>query len=129
MISLSDGATTLTLPDGLLWADEWTWRAVEQSVTTTLTGALVVEVATRQAGRPITLKSGTDYAWIIRADLDQLNAWADMPGKELALSIRGVSRPVIFRHQDTAIEAEMILHKSAPAQTDYYQATIRLMEI
>lgn len=129
MITLDDGTTRLVLPAGLLWPDEFTWRAVEQNVTPTLTGALVVEVSTRQAGRPITLKSGADFAWIIRADLDRLNLWADVPGQILTLTLRDSARAVIFRHQDGAIEAEALLHKDQPALTDYYQATLRLMEI
>lgn len=129
MITLDDETTRLVLPAGLLWPDEFTWRAVEQSVTPTLTGALVVEVATRQAGRPITLKSGADFAWITRADLDRLNLWADVPGQILTLTLRDRARAVIFRHQDGAIEAEALLHKDQPALTDYYQVTLRLMEI
>jgi hypothetical protein len=39
-ITLSDGTTTLTLNPDLYWADENDWSPVQQSVETTITGAL-----------------------------------------------------------------------------------------
>lgn len=128
-ITLSAGALVLDLPPGLLWPDEFAWRATMQAVTPTLTGALVVETATLQAGRPVTLQSGEDFAWITRADLDQLDAWADTPGQVLSLTLRGAARDVIFRHQDGALDAEAVLHKDDPAAADFYRLTLRLMEI
>lgn len=63
----------ITLPAGLAWSDEFGWAARTQSTEYSLTGALIVEQAVRQAGRPITLigqSSGNDHtAWITRANL------------------------------------------------------------
>ncbi|WP_275100151.1 hypothetical protein [Sedimenticola hydrogenitrophicus] len=130
MITLSDGTTTLELPGDFDWPDEYTWQSVVQDAGYTLTGALVVETATKQAGRPITLVGADDRAWVTRADLEQLRTWADIPGQELTLTLRGTSYTVLFRHQDTAIDAvEQILFVEDPAAGTYYSLTLRFMEI
>ena len=54
------------LPEDLEWADEYTAWKVGQVVRYSLTGALIVQEAALQAGRPVTLQSlelgGGDYA-------------------------------------------------------------------
>lgn len=55
--NLNDGAV-IRLPDDLLWVDEHAWTPGVASVSYLLTGALLVESAIRQAGRPITLVGG-----------------------------------------------------------------------
>jgi hypothetical protein len=129
MITLANGATTLTLPADLLWSDEFEWRPVAQATDYTLTGALIVQAAARTAGRPITLRSGENYAVLTRQQLDTLSAWADVPGQQMTLSIRGTSRTVMFAHQDApVITAEMLLYHAAPQAGDLYRCTIKLIE-
>lgn len=65
---------TVTLPQGLIWEDEFAWSSLAQSAEYSLTGALIVERATRQAGRPITLVGGQNFTWITRVDLLALQA-------------------------------------------------------
>lgn len=60
------------LPDGLRWSDEFAWTPVAQATEYSLTGALIVEQATKQAGRPITLVGGKDFAWLTRSALTSL---------------------------------------------------------
>lgn len=130
MTTLTVGGTTVNLPDDMLWQDEFSWHPVEQRVDPTITGALIVQTATRQAGRPITLSSGDDYAWLTKQQLDQIQTWANAPGQQLTLTIRSVQRAVIFAHDaGPAVEAAMVLYHSAPASTDFYRCTIRLREI
>lgn len=65
----------MTLPAGLRWDDEYaSWSPVAQSTSYGLTGALLVQEAAKQAGRPLTLTGGRQYCWIARADLDTLVA-------------------------------------------------------
>lgn len=129
MNTLTSSGVTLELPADLDWPDEYSWQPVEQSADYSLTGALVVESASRQAGRPITLQGGDDRAWIGRALLDQLRAWAVIPGQPMTLALRGASYNVIFRHQDQGLEAEMIVSFSDPDAATWYRVTLRLMEI
>ena len=67
----------LTLPQGLRWADEFDWSPLAQTTDYSLTGALLVEQATKQAGRPITLIGGQDFAWLTRAQAATLKALLD----------------------------------------------------
>lgn len=68
-ITLDATIAGVTLPDGLRWSDEFDWTPLAQSTEYSLTGALIVQRAMRQAGRPITLIGGKDFAWITRAAL------------------------------------------------------------
>ncbi len=128
-IILTDGTLTLTLPGDLAWTDEYAWTPVVQEAGYSLTGALVVETASKQAGRPITLQSGDDRAWVSRADVDQLHAWASMAGKALTLTLRGVARQVIFDHADTPVEAQMVMFYGDPVPVDRYTVTLKFLEL
>ncbi|MBB5204400.1 hypothetical protein HNQ51_001714 [Inhella inkyongensis] len=130
-ITLSDGITLVDLPADLYWADELSWSAVTQTVEHSLTGALIVQFGTRQAGRPITLQPPEEgkSSWISRAALQQLQVWAQLPGQALTLTLRGLARQVIWRHQDGALEPRPVQHFADVAPDDAYTATLRFMEI
>ena len=69
----------LLLPDDLLWSDEHAWSPAVASTSYLITGALLIQSATRQAGRPITLVGAPDMAWVTRATVEQLRAWSAIP--------------------------------------------------
>ena len=87
-MTLSDGTTTITLPDNLLWEDELAWDARIQSTSQTLTGALVVQESTRLGGRPITYRGGLPWVQITRTDLLAL------------LSLGASGLPLTLKHHD-----------------------------
>lgn len=130
-ILISDGTATLTLPGDLLWTDENSWHPVEQATERTITGALIVSVAARAKGRPITLAPEDDgSAWMTRSTLEALRNLAAAPGKVMTLTLRGVSYSVMFRHHDgAAVDASPVVHFSDVEPGDYYRATLRLMEV
>lgn len=130
-ISLTVGATTLDLHPDLYWEDEYSWQAVEQSAQRTLTGALIVSVATRVAGRSITLR-GEDLnsAWMSFATVSQLRNWAVVPGQQLQITLKGTTRTVIFRHHEgPALEAVPVTHFADMDSADFYRVVLRLTEI
>ena len=130
MTTLSDGTTTVALPDALAWTDEYTWAPVEQNVQRTLTGALIVTTTARTVGRPITLAQQADGGpWVLRPALQQLQAWAAVPGQALTLTLRGVALAVMLRHQDVALEATSVMPFADVAASDAYRLTLRLMTI
>jgi len=133
MITLThtESATSITLPDALNWVDEYTWSPVQQSQTYTTTGALLIEEAVKQAGRPITLEGAADTTWQTRADLDLLHTWAQTPAIVLLLTLRGVQHSVTFDHSKEALQGIPILFyaDSAIASTDNYAPTIRFLEL
>lgn len=131
--NLADG-TVLVLSDDLLWSDEHAWTPAVAAVSYLITGALLVQSATRQAGRSITLVGAPDMAWVTRGELATLYDWAAMPlsdnsGRfELTLT-DSRALTVAFRHADTALEAEPVMGFPARHATDFYRLTLRLMAL
>ena len=107
-ITLTYNGTTAHLSDRLHWADEFDWSPVEQATAYSTTGALLVDVAVKQAGQPITLEGTDTNAWISRALCDTLKAWAALPGIQLDLVLRGATHRVIFDHAKGGFTAQPI---------------------
>lgn len=129
-ITLTVGATVLTLDPDLAWSDEYQWAATEQAVTRGLTGKLIIQLGLRQAGRPITLVADEGAGWMRRAAMAQLRAWADIPGLVMTLSLRGVAYPVMFRHHDGGpFDARPLVDYSDPDEADWVVATLRFMTV
>lgn len=133
MITLANGPTVLELHEDMRWVDEAEWAPVEQSVDRTITGALIVQTAerTNSTGRPITLAPPDNEAgWNPRSTVDVLMGWAAVPGLQLALTLRGTTHNVIFRHHEPpAIQAEPVTYYADEEPTDPYLVTIRLMKV
>lgn len=129
--TLSDGITTVTLPDDLDWTDEFAWTPVQQTVEQSVTGALLVQTGTAQAGRPITLQGADDRAWLRGyAAAAQIDTWSHVAGKQLTLVLRGAARTVIFRHHEApAFEAREIFGEVPGSETQQFNITLKLMEI
>lgn len=127
---LTDGSLSVTLPDDMEWTDEYSWAAVEQSAEYSVTGSLVVDVAVRNAGRPITLESGP-AVWISRGTLEQLRSLANVPGKVMTLTLADARViQVMFRlHDGPGIEARPVLFAAPMASGDWYTLTLNLMEV
>lgn len=128
-----DGVS-LFLPNDLLWSDEHSWSPVVSSVSYLLNGALLVQSALRQAGRPITLVGAMDMAWVTRAVVGQLHDWAGAPlsanaGRFTLTLADGRALTVAFRHGETAIESEPVAGFPARMDSDFYRITVRLMQL
>lgn len=124
----------LLLPDDLLWTDEHAWSPAVASTSYLITGALLIQSALRQAGRPITLVGAPDMAWVTRATVEQLRAWAAIPvsaasGRFALTFADGRAFTVAFRHGDTPIESEPVLGIPARSGGDFYRLTLRFLEI
>lgn len=130
-LTLTCNGNTLALPADLLWADEYDWHPVQQQKTYTTTGALVLEVGTRQAGRPVTLQGSDTSAWLSRAACDTLRAWAALAAPAMTLALRGTVLDVAFDHEKTAFEARPVLQfaNGDEAGDDWYVPTLRLIEL
>lgn len=131
MISLSNGAVTLTLNPDLFWSDEFSWNPVEQTSERSITGALIVQSGLLVSGRPITLQPFDDEsAWTTLSDVTTLKAWAATPGLQMVLNIRGANKNVIFRHEERdALIAKPVVYYSNADTTDYYLVTLKLIEV
>ena len=106
----------------LEWADEFNWSPRDEGVDYSITGTLVLEPsALRLAGRPITLQSANDRAWITRATLEALQATlAGTSAMTLTLwDAREFS--VGWRYGETPIEATELWPGAG-----YFVVTLRL---
>lgn len=130
MITLTYNGTTANLSDRLQWTDEYDWSPVEQSTEYSTEGALLVDVALKQAGRPITLEGVDTAAWITRALCDTLQAWAALPGIEFTLTLRGTARTVLFDHAKKGFVATPIWRLADGEVTPelLYLPTFRFLE-
>lgn len=132
-ITLSGVVTGITLPQGLVWSDELTWSPVAMETTYSLTGALIFERAEKQAGRPITLTGGRNFAWISRADLLSLRELLQQD-EDLVLVLHDarmfIVRPVA---EPLDVSALPIVMDSGPANpsadTWYVLESLKLIEV
>lgn len=132
-ITLKYGDETLPLDPDLYWSDEFQHSGVQQAVDRGLTGALIIQVDgdAEKPGRPITLQPEDDLsAWMIREDLETLQAWSEVAGAEFELTLRGVTRNVIFRnHEKPAVDAKPVTHFSDALPTDFYLVTLKFLTV
>lgn len=121
----------ITLPDDLWWDDETDWTPVAQDQGWSVSGALLLDISTKQAGRPITLVGDETTAWATRETVLALQTQAAIPNQTMTLTIDAVTYDVMFRHSDgQPIEAEPVVRMRPPAATDYYIIrAIRLLAV
>lgn len=137
-LTLSDGTTTLALPD-LIWEDEDQWDALVQSAEHTLSGALVIEEATRLSGRPVTLAGGEPFAWLTRAQVAALRSLGAAAGAVLTLTLLDASTRRVTPRRDgpggawLEVRPLPVVGDSGPADptttTRYVVERLRLTEI
>lgn len=117
---INDAGLNLRLPDGLVWEDESAWSPVAQATEYTLTGALILEEATKAAGRPITLVGGrsglTSWAWLTRTEALALKAALDAPGLIATLTLHDARTFRVTPRRDA--DAPPVEVRPLPAQGD-----------
>lgn len=118
----------LTLPDDCVWTNEFGPLPVAVSQARTLTGRLVVTETGLVAGRPIDL--GSESAWLTRAELLTLQAWASSPGWSGQLTLHdGRAFEVRFRTQEeNVLEVVPLRDLADPGDNDRYQLTALRLE-
>ena len=123
---------TVTLPDDLVWRNEFEWNQAVQSQDRTLNGALVVQTAANLYGRPIRLEGGQDGGWITRATAKALYALEANPTLVMTLTGLNDEAPlsVMFdRSNGPAVESQMIMRWANPDDTTWYSCALRLITV
>ena len=130
-ITLTYDATTVDISDRLQWTDEFTWSPVEQATSYSTRGALLVDVAEKLSGQPITLEGVESEAWITRATCNTLKAWAAIKGAQFELVLRGETHQVIFDHEKTGFSAQPIwkLLDGEISPELFYRPTFRFLKV
>jgi hypothetical protein len=120
----------ISLDPSMAWIDRDASQGVAQSVTRTLGGGIIVQSVGLQAGREITLASGSDFGMLRWPAVQALHALADQAGAVHTLDVDGTEYSVMFRHSDPpAFSAEPLIARIAPFDLDYYRCTIKLITV
>jgi len=119
---------SLTLPDELVWIDEFSWNKIRSNEKLSLSGVrnIFESKLPSFSGRPISLYG--EYAWMSRDNLITLHSWADELDKNMILTMHD-SRTynVKFRHVDLpVIEYEPVINTSYPDNDTLYNISIKL---
>ncbi len=134
-MKLTDQTTlqVLQLPNDLLWTDELSWSPVVAANSNTLTGALVIEYGTRQAGRPITLQAPDDMAWTQRSTVQTLQNWAALAGRVFTLALEYPtdtrSFSVVFRHDGAPVTAKPVLGVPTHSAGDWFNVALQFTQV
>ena len=122
----------ITLPEDLVWSNEYNWSPVVQDARKSITGALIVQEAIQQKGRSIILRGGDNSAWIDRTTLDALQVKSNTVNLEMVLTHNGATYNVMFdrsSNSDTGIEVKEIYPVANPTSDHVYQITLKFIEI
>ena len=124
----------INLPNDLLWEDEMKWTPSVGKVDYTLTGALIIQTAAKQAGRPITLRAPDEnMAWVFRTAVEELRAWTSPADRKMKLMLEYENDTrqfnVVFRHHEGAIEADPVKGFPDVANNEWFRVKIKLMEV
>jgi hypothetical protein len=118
----------ITIPADLIWIDEYAHTPVKQSLSTAVDGSLIVEAAAQIKGRPITLQGEDNAGWIDRATLEALRAKQYQAALVMTLILNSATYSVLFM-QPGGISARPIIDYNNPDVSDWYQITIKLIEV
>ena len=119
----------LTLPEDLIWVDEFDWSPVEQSQSYSVTGALIIQSGTKQAGRLITL-SGDNSSGLISRHVLKLLQIKSNTNPTMVLTLNDARTfNVIFNHTKNPIEAKAWIDYSTPDDADFYTLKINLLAV
>jgi len=76
----------VSLEDGFLWSDEFSWKAIEQNQAYAIDGALIIQEGKKKSGRPITLQpADQEMGWIKLHELRTLRDWSVLQGENFRL--------------------------------------------
>lgn len=130
MITLTDLTTSqvAVLPAGLIWRDEFDWSPVESTQTYTLAGALIIEQASKQAGRPVSLAADDKMNWLKRQTVETLRQWQSIVKRTFRLSIGGQAIDVIF-DQNQPMTARPVKEIPQYGENDWFHVTLNFIEV
>ncbi len=121
---------TITLPDDLIWQDEFQWAAPIHTLSYTITGAMRLDAGVRQAGRPVTLTGSETAGWVSKTTLDSLYTLVNAVPAAMTLILPDARQfQVMFRHHETALEAHPVIDYNTAGATDWYWLILRLMTV
>lgn len=125
----------VALPNGLVWSDEFDWTKPQVSTDYTLTGAMIVQLGSKLAGRTITLTGGVNFSWVTRTQLLAIKEVIDgCPSTGMTLLLHDNRTFQVIPANDCLIAQQVpLVQDSGVADpittTNYYIASIKLIEV
>lgn len=121
------------LSDSLYPEGEHDWSAIVSNTKYALDGIMIVEQSERKAGRPYVMQAPDGHGVLSRATVNALKSERDKLGATFWLDYLAdgaVKRvKVMFDTTSEAIEAKPVKNTTSPELTDYYNVTLRFLEI
>ncbi|MDH5637427.1 MAG: hypothetical protein OEZ04_02940 [Nitrospinota bacterium] len=115
----------LTLPDQMLWTDQYSWSPAAGQAQRTIAGGLALFTQSMIKGRPVTLEAADGVAWLTQQQVDDIMAMAAQPGAAFTLSWEGEMSTVRFAHHaPPVVEFSPIMPLA-----DQYTGTIKLITV
>lgn len=129
--TLASATQTVQLPRGMIWIDEFDWSALESASEYGIGGSLVIDVAEKLEGRPITLEAADDAGHIARSVLLTVQAMAAVPLAKYTLTLAdGRVFTVMFSPNEQPVTASLAVGRpEVPISSTRYVATVRLVTV
>lgn len=128
-----DTGESIEFTESLFYSDEFNWAKVTHNQKYTLDGTLIVQTATRKAGRPVTLTAPDDMAWLTREQVERLQIWCEVEGLKLWYErlVKGVNTQTLvsFNNANSPIDAKPVKGFNSPESDDEFTAKISLIEM
>ncbi len=124
----------VSLEDGFLWSDEFTWKPIEQNQDFAINGALIVQEGFKLSGRSIILEpANRSKGWIKLSKLRTLREWSALQEEQFTLKFEWPHDTrqftVIFNHAAGALEAKPIKDSPAVSLNTFYNVTMKFTEV
>lgn len=124
----------VSLEDGFLWSDEFTWKPIEQNQDIAINGALIVQEGFKLSGRSIILEpANRTKGWIKLSELRTLREWSALQEEQFTLKFEWPHDmrqfTVIFNHAAGALEAKPIKDSPAVSLNTFYNVTMKFTEV
>lgn len=133
MLTLKNLTTnqTIELDAGLMWSDEFAWSSVEMATSRSLSGALIIETAVKQGGRPLTLSNSDDCNWCDRQTLLTLQGWCNTPACALLITLQNGGTHTVTPDctNGNALTAKPITELPSFDDADEFNISLKLLEI
>ena len=123
----------ITLSDSLYPEGEHDWSAIVSNTKYALDGTMIVEQSERKAGKPYVMQAPDGHGVLSRATVNTLKSERDKLGATFWLDYLADGQTkrvkVIFDTTAEAIEARPVKGSTSPELTDYYNVTLKFLEI
>jgi hypothetical protein len=137
MTTLVTSSGTITLPDDMLWPDEFKWTPVAQQWDISLGGSQIIEISTQSFGRPITLIGDPEGPWVDATTMDALRA-AEIAQGDTPMTLTlpdGRTFSVLFFGSGStpAVDGDQVVLRAAQNSTEraplQFIPTIRMKQV